>query len=195
MNLYIAPYNPNNSLRKNELITAILLNCSLNFINNIFLFQDTLSIDVKHDKIININLNYRPTFQDVINYSNTLQSNINIICNADISLTNTFKNISINDNDFYCITRYDNNILFKMASCSQDTWCWKNKCKIKDANFYFGILGCDNTVAGLAKKCGYTVTNPCKKYKTNHHHQSNIREYDETTRLPRENYLTGLRPI
>lgn len=195
MNLYIPSYLPCNSIRENELKEAIYINCNLDFIENIFLFQEKKSsLNIEHKKITNISFDKRPTFQDVINYSNILTSNINIICNADISLTDTFKSISINNNDFYCITRYDNNVLFYMAACSQDTWCWKDKCKIENANFYFGILGCDNTLANLAKKCGYIVSNPSKKYITNHHHMSNIREYNEDTRLPRKNYMTGLTP-
>lgn len=194
MNLYIAPYLPKDSVREEELKTAIYTNCNLSFVNNVFLFQESVPLEINHNKVININLNKRPTFQDLINYSNSLNCYINIICNADISLTETFKHITIEDNDFYCLTRYDNNELFYMASCSQDTWCWKNKCKITNANFYFGILGCDNTFAKLAQMHEYRVSNPSKKYKTNHHHLSNIREYDESSRLPRENYLVGLRP-
>jgi hypothetical protein len=50
---------------------------------------------------------------------------------------------------------------------------WRGKTRVKNCDFYFGILGCDNKVAYEAKKAGYRVTNPA--YRVQGVSQSQVR--------------------
>jgi hypothetical protein len=58
------------------------------------------------------------------------------------------------------------------------------KTRIKNCDFYLGILGCDNRVAYEAKKAGYRVTNPAYKYRAYHNHRSGVRTH-RGKRLPK----------
>jgi len=189
MNIFVEYFSHKNSLRKNEIDQSILKNLSFDFIKNYYIFCEKNSIEDCKNLVNNnikakiILVNNRCTFQYIFDYSNTINLNdkkINITLNNDIELTESFKNIIINDNDFYCLSRWESltdthPFCYKFGD-SQDVWIWKGINKIKTANFYFGILGCDNSLAHIAKKSNYNVSNPSYTYKAKHNHKSNIRE-------------------
>lgn len=195
INLYFEYYSHKIQQRKKEIDDCIIHNLKLNF-NNFYIFcptehkQELLKIIDNQNNITIIEDDARKTFQDIFDFSNTKNGAINITLNNDIKLTDNIVCVNIADNDFYCLSRWESeNDLqpFCHRTCdSQDVWIWKNKNKITNANFYFGILGCDNKLALLAREAGYAVKNPAYTYKTFHNHSSSIREgsRDVTLRLP-----------
>lgn len=197
INIFIEYFSHKNYLRKNEIDNSILKNLSLHFIENFFIFCEPDSIEdckkiTQNTKAKIILVNSRCTFQYFFDYSNKINLNkeqINIMLNNDIELTQNFENITLNDNDFYCLSRWESvedNAPCFWACNSQDVWLWKNQNKIKNADFYLGIWACDNKLAFLAKEAGYIVTNPSYTYKAYHNHKSSIRDgsADRSLALP-----------
>jgi hypothetical protein len=131
----------------------------------------------------------RTTFQERFTFANSVtgEDDINILMNADIILTESFREINPSANDFYCISRWEPGAKHPFRherGDSQDVWVWRGKTRIKNCDFYFGILGCDNKVAYEAKKAGYRVTNPAYKYRAYHNHRSGVRTH-RGKRLPK----------
>lgn len=200
MNIFLEYFSHKNNLRKNEIDLSILKNLSFSFIENYYIFcekdsiEDCKNLINNNTKVKIILVDTRCTFQYIFNYSNKINLNdkkINITLNNDIELPENFKNIIINDNDFYCLSRWENltneHPFNHIKGNSQDVWVWKGDNRINNANFYFGILGCDNKLAYLAQEIGYNVINPSYTYKCKHNHLTNIRttSIDKNLRIPK----------
>jgi len=195
INLYFEYYSHKIKERKKEIDDSIAHNLKLN-LTNFYIFcpiqykEELLKLVNNKNNVIIIEDNSRKTFQDIFEFSNTKTGTINITLNNDIMLNDNIINVNISDNDFYCLSRWESrsdSYPFAYRTCdSQDVWIWKNKNKIINANFYFGILGCDNKLALLAKEVGYDVKNPAYTYKVFHNHASSVRDgsRDVTLRLP-----------
>lgn len=185
MNYYVEYWKSPNKKRNDEVIETI--NSNLKFFENIFIFSEEEEPRINHKIIISNRITYQFIFDMAID-------GINIFCNSDIFFDETINLVkNIDNEEFYLITRYEkNNKLHKYddpyGGCdSQDTWIWKNKCKIKEANFYIGLPGCDNKIAYFAQKAGYRLKNPAKDIKTYHNHETYSREGTSanlTLRLP-----------
>jgi hypothetical protein len=148
------------------------------------------SIDIV-DRVSNVSLYLpeRATFQDIFEYANLVSKpdDINILINADIMLTRSFREINPGENDFFCISRWEPGAKHPFRherGDSQDVWVWRGKTRVKNCDFYLGILGCDNRVAYEAKKAGYRVTNPAYRYRAYHNHRSGVRTH-KGKRLPK----------
>jgi hypothetical protein len=127
---------------------------------------------------IQINNPTRMTYQDIFDKINasTKDDDVNVISNLDIYFDDSILILNkITTNQFVALSRYD---IFADGSIhfdgpkqfSQDTWAWRGKNKIKNANFYLGIYACDNRIAAEAQLAGYEVFNPCLSIKTYHLH-------------------------
>jgi len=127
---------------------------------------------------IQLNSSKRMTYQNLFDEINnrTNDDDINVISNLDIYFDDSITILNkIKQNQFIALSRYD---IFADGSIhfdgpkqfSQDTWAWRGKNKIKNADFYLGIYACDNRIAAEAQLAGYDVTNPCKSIKTYHLH-------------------------
>lgn len=196
INLYCEYYSHKNLQRKKEIDESIEHNLKLNFITSYYIFcsseykDELLKLICSNNKVNVIEDNRRKTFQDIFDFANTNHANINITLNNDIKLGETIASVNLSDNDFYCLSRWESktdiNPFCHKSGDSQDIWIWKQKNKIQNANFYFGILGCDNKLAYLAKQVGYNVKNPSYTYKNYHNHNSSIRDgsRDKSLRLP-----------
>lgn len=186
MNFYTEYYCCSSKKRQEEIDFVLKHTISLSFLHHVYIFTNNHDINNcnaiinSHNKVTVISSDQRKTFQDIFNFANSVSdiSTINIVSNNDILLTHSFHNLNIADTDFYAISRFESmyhKCPFRyQESDSQDTWVWKGLNKITDANFYFGILGCDSALAFLAKQ-HYTITNPAFTYKSIHHHKSNFR--------------------
>lgn len=187
MNYYVEYWDCNNEERNNEVINVINSNINSNLFSKIFVYSKNKEPRI-NSEIINSD---RITYQFIFDNS---EDGINILANSDILFNETIKLVkNISDTDFYALTRYEcNNMVHKYddpykGSDSQDVWIWKNKCKIKNANFYLGLPGCDNKIAYYAKIHNYDVKNPALSIKTYHEHRSNVRDgssCDLSKRLP-----------
>lgn len=185
MNIFVEYFNHQNNKRKKEIDETLSSNISFDFVSNFYVFSN--SADVKeinklnhNGKIKNIIVENRCTFQQIFDFANsvTQEEEINITMNNDIILEKSFENISIPKECFFTISRWENNSErpFCHRTCdSQDLWVWQGKNNIKNCDFYFGILGCDNKLAYIAEEFGYIVRNPSYKYICRHNHTSKVR--------------------
>lgn len=175
MNYYVEYWESDDTDRNNEIISCINKNILSGFFDNIFVFSEKKQQKINADIIIS----ERITYQKIFNFDN---SGVNILANSDIQFDGTINLANkIKSNEFYGLTRYEKDgKLHKhddpyMGYDSQDVWIWKDKCLIKNGDFYLGVPGCDNKIAFLAENFGYTVKNPSMSIKTYHCHDSNIR--------------------
>jgi len=196
MNVFVEYFNHKNLIRKKEIEDTLKINMQLNFINKFYVFtnkkdsEELKKINV-NSKAVNVVIDERCTFQQVFDFANsvTKEEEINITMNNDIILENSFKNINIPKECFFAISRWEKNTThpFCHRTCdSQDLWVWKGINNIKNCNFYFGLLGCDNKLAHIAEENGYITRNPSYSYKCYHNHDSQIRidSSNKALRLP-----------
>lgn len=145
---------------------------------------------VDHPKVINIDCE-RPTYQDFLKEARRLGFDYTIIANSDIYFDETInwiKQINI-DKTMLALSRYDVDIhgakkLFAYE-WSQDTWIFKDLPESTEiGRYWLGLPGCDNKFAYDVGVCGFGVINPSRDIRTLHIHNSNIRNYGESDRLP-----------
>ena len=187
MNYYVEYWDCGNEERNIEVIDCINRNIKSNFFKNIFIFSEKEEKRLLKQTILSKRITYQYIFDNAID-------GINIFCNSDMEFDETIKLAeNINENEFYALTRYEDDMMLHKNDDpykgydSQDVWIWKNKCKIKNANFYLGLPGCDNKIAYYAESYGYNVKNPSLSIKTYHKHITNIRDgssADLSKRLP-----------
>ena len=187
--------------RKLEVIESIKENSSLEQIEQILLFSDRVSeedikILEKLPKVKIIKMPHRCRFSDLFSYANNnLSGKKCIVCNNDISFTDSLEHIQETniDNMFLCLTRWDlledGSIEFKQPKQSrkhsQDSWIFKAPLPqkmINDGDIFFGKPGCDNMIAYLAVVSGMLVLNPSELIISKHHHLSNSRNYKQNKR-------------
>ena len=175
MNYYTEYWASDNLIRNKEVIDCINKNIESKLFNNVFVFSEKKENSINTDIILSERITYQRIFDNSI-------EGINIFANSDIEFDETINlALNIQDNEFYALTRYESDgKLHKhddpyRGFDSQDTWIWKNDSKIKNANFYLGIPGCDNKIAYYAELYGYIVKNPALSIKTHHKHISDIR--------------------
>lgn len=146
-------------------------------------------------KLKQIITNKRLTYKDVFDFANinASESSTIILANNDISFCLTsFDNINyvLQDNSNTVIALSRNEMIegtkeyttFTNAN-SQDVWIYSGFMKkydkdadvYKEADFYFGISGCDNRIAYILSERGYRLRNLPFDIVTLHHHKSNFR--------------------
>jgi len=175
MNYYVEYWDCGDEARNKEIIDCINLNIKSGFFSNIFIFSCKREDKINHD----ITLADRITYQHIFDLK---IPGINILANSDILFDESILLANkIQENEFFCLTRYEYdgrlhkyNDTYK-GSDSQDVWIWKDMCKIKNADYYLGVPGCDNKIAYEAELSDYNVKNPSMSIKTYHKHESNIR--------------------
>ena len=187
MNYYVEYWDCGNEERNIEVIDCINTNIKSNFFKNIFIFSEKEEKRLLKQTILGKRITYQYIFDNAID-------GINIFCNSDMEFDETIKLAeNINENEFYALTRYEDDMMLHKNDDpykgydSQDVWIWKNKCKIKNANFYLGLPGCDNKIAYYAESYGYNIKNPSLSIKTYHKHITNVRDgssADLSKRLP-----------
>ena len=155
--------------------------------NDLLSFVKHLPISKTSIKLLECSRNV--TYNEIFGVCNTLYSSkddINVLANSDIQYDESIKLADkITSDDFYCLTRYNDDVLFwnleldyvpKCGSDSQDVWIWRGKNKIKTTiDIYLGVPGCDNRISYEALKCGYIVSNPSLSIKTHHKHTTNLK--------------------
>lgn len=189
-------YKPKWKQRRNEINDCLNNNLNNKYIDEIHLFvegdQDFEKIFPNNknlNKIHKITLKDRLSFKDAFEYSNKNLSNsaIKILSNSDIYFNDTLKEIHNNlldDKHVLALTRHNfnkkNKKIIKQAapSSSQDSWAWKGKMTLDPDDKYYkkdgiklGYWGCDNYIANLFKKAGYSVSNPCQSIISIHLHE------------------------
>lgn len=166
--------------RNKEFAEALKKNIDCEHIDKIVLFYEN-SLDEYPDisyspKIEIAYTKKRMTFGDYFTYcNNNFNDNICVVANSDIYFDDSIKHVySMNENDFLCITRWNNGILQGHSAYSQDVWVFRKK--IPDnmmcyCDFQLGKQQCDNRVAFLAMRSGFNIINPCYLVKCHHLHK------------------------
>jgi hypothetical protein len=141
-----------------------------------------------HINFVRMNSNIRMTYQNFIDFINekTSEDDVNVIANADIIFDDTVKILNnITNEHFVALSRRELQsdgtsipLAEYVAKWSQDVWAWRGKSRIFGADFYLGILGCDNRIAYEAKNTGYKVINPSYAVFAHHNHLSGIHNAD-----------------
>ncbi len=213
-NLFLEYFENSNKARDDEVLKAIHNNITLNIFDKIYIFTESLTINIFNPNVEIIKINERMTFKKMFEYINELSGNdhINVICNNDIYFDNTLLKLKDYDlnNKFLALLRrnvledgtselfeFDKNDCFNRVghrTDSQDAWIFKGYIKVPhNANFYFDILGSNNRIIFLMEELGYNVLNPCYDIYIYHLHLTNSKHYNESDRI-REQCNYDLKP-
>jgi hypothetical protein len=190
INLFIPYYVDKVPARQDEIDKCIRNNRSNASVDRIFIIHDGFPLPAINDVTYCL-IHYRPTYNamfDIIN-SVTGPDDWNVLINSDIYTDETIGLLNkYTHNDFIALARWDvdknGNIKHHNTWDSQDTWAFKGKARKMNADFFQGIAGCDNAIANRAHVAGYNVLNPSKTIKTYHLHNSGVRNYNPSNRVP-----------
>lgn len=156
MILWTSWFNIKDEEHRNEILRSIEVNLENPYIKKLKLLCE-IDFLYEHPKLECIPIKERPTYQTFTDMFDL--NEINTIANSDIvfDYASTAKINQIKPNNAYCITRYQLESDYKspvsewkgtfwqeLSGVSQDAWViYKPKNKIL-ADFYPGILGCEN---------------------------------------------------
>ena len=192
-------YINSNEERQREIRKTLKYNSLNKNINKIYLLNERHYTDeelgVKSDKIIQIVINKRLMYSDIMNFVNEygIEGYI-IISNSDIffdaSVINLKKSILSRNKTVLCQSRYNfeiDNLKYSEIDSgarpdSQDTWIYHSdhnpeKQFRKLFKVPLGKPGCDNKITYLFMICGYECFNEPTKVKSYHYHRIQVRNY------------------
>ena len=182
MNLLVNYFKSKSENRNREYLFALNKNIENEYIKRIFLFVEELSHceGIESEKVTFVEMDSRPTFQDIINYTNKeLKGETCIISNTDIFMDDTLRHVENNNIQglFFLLTRWDvkpdGTIEFydkNNKGWTQDTYIYQSPIGIKNANFFVGLPGQENRLAFLAHESGLNVINPSLLVVIKHFH-------------------------
>ncbi len=198
-------YIDQNQDRQKELNECLKRNIDNKFIDEIIVLIE-YPIDLKENvhlmnkKIKTVLIHSRPfynVFFNLIN-QNTGSKDWNIIANSDIFFDETIGTLSDKYNGLnklcLALTRWDiqkdGSINFLNRRDSQDAWLMQGMVSEKvNGDFTMGQAGCDNAIAERFKRVGYSVINPSKSIKAYHLHNSGVRNYNPSVKVPQPYHL------
>ncbi len=168
-------------------------------IDKMYVFMDIeTKMDHAHskiEKIIFIDMDSRPSFDNIFQFINRVSSedDVNIIANSDIYLDEESIWLIkkwIKENECFALARWDTYFDGKPIHFNRrdtnDVWIFKGKIKdIPDCDFTMGIPGCDNAICERIKRAGYVVKNPSMDIKTYHLHSTGVRNYHGIPPVPK----------
>ena len=186
---------PDTSGRKKEIKQCLRKNLELNCIEKIHLLNERIYSleemglnETESPKIKQYTGYDRLTYQDFFSFiCNSKKEGYYVLCNADIFLDDTLKNIRKSSlsltKSCYALTRFDISSDLKTTElmsleCSQDVWIVHSKW-IKDPksfnsfNITLGVMGCDGTITRTLHLNNFKVFNECFTVKTYHLHNCN----------------------
>jgi hypothetical protein len=207
-------YVPGDSNRRREINYCMKKNIHSGYFDKIFLMNEKIydKFDLREleDPVVQqINLKRRMTYQDVINYTNTIlpEHCYVIIANSDIYFNKSiFSMFNINlHKTLLALLRFDligdlydkdyqQVNIFGPRDDSQDVWVFKKQDGLpSDGGFALGQKGCDNAITGVFLKSKFRILNPAFNIQTIHVHMSNLRTYDQK-RIVYYPYYTMIEP-
>jgi len=177
---------------RNEILRAIELNLENPYIEKLKLICE-IDFSYQHPKLECIKVSERPTYQTFVDM---FESNkINTIANSDIvfDYASTLKINQIQPGNGYVITRHTLDTDYReplsnwkgrywqeASGVSQDAWVLYNPPKKISADFYPGILGCENRFTLSMHNSGLKLFNLGASIKTFHVHKTTERNYPES---------------
>jgi hypothetical protein len=180
--LFTTYYREADEIRRSELELCLLKNIRSSVFDKVYILSEADQLPFVDSRVTMIKVSTRPTFQKIVDTLNSLVSDedIVVVSNTDIYFDRSLQQArDIRVNELWALTRYDvvneSQIQLYISYKSSDAWIFKGKCRIKQADFYFGQLGCDNRFAALAYEYGYNIRNPCLTVVSYHVHGSAVR--------------------
>ena len=188
-------------IRNTEIKKTLYYNANNKYIDKIILLNEKIyseeELGINSEKIIQIPINKRLTYKDVMIYARTLSNSYIVLANSDIFLDYTIDKIKdfgiSQEKKMYCQLRYEFDGCSKLKNCklfgnniirpdSQDTWIFHSNFNVPDImlpvfDFSLGTRGCDNKILYLMKLAGFTCYNDPTSIRTYHLHRSEIRNY------------------
>lgn len=181
IHLYTTFYNEKNESRKAELLACIQKNADNPSIASLTVFNEGDSMTyLKPDKIKDIQISKRPTYNDFISHINnhSTQDDIHIIANTDIFFDEHIAVLEdvLYKNSCFALSRWDttdsDKPLLYNHNDSQDVWIFKGNIKeTLQADFPLGVPRCDNRFLYELEVAGYKVLNPSLSIKAYHMHK------------------------
>lgn len=181
INLYTTFYNEKNESRKKELISCIKKNVNNSHFDSIVIFNEGNSLkELCPEKIVEVQVAKRPTYDDFIGYinSHTSKETIHVIANTDIFFEKeiaVLEYLNLEDTCF-ALARWDTTesrkpLLFNHND-SQDAWIFKGEIqKGLKASYPLGVARCDNRFLYDLELAGYKILNPAFSIKAFHMHK------------------------
>jgi 2-polyprenyl-3-methyl-5-hydroxy-6-metoxy-1,4-benzoquinol methylase len=163
--LFFNYYEDKNPIRKQELLTCL----NKNITNPYF---DIIVLDSPE----------RPTYDFFFQKINRLAApnDISIFCHSDIFFDKTIELASkIEDKEIYMLTKWNWPTYDIIENGESSTWIVKGKIENVYSDFPIGINKSSQRFAYELNKAGYKLSNPAKKIKTFHIHNSNIKNYTD----------------
>ena len=112
---------------------------------------------------------------------------VNIISNLDIFFDESIAQVKeIRANECYALSPWDyknGKAKLRNRNDSQDVWIFLGVPKNIDGGVMMGTPGCDNVMAYNIKQAGYKISNPAKRIRAIHVHETEIRTYKDKDRL------------
>jgi spore maturation protein CgeB len=186
--LFTTYYLSKNNTRKEENKFCLENNIKNSVFTKIYVVsedEEALLTIPEQQKLIKIKTETRPSFTKMLSIMNetNLDNTFFVLANTDIIFDDSLLKIQHFDkNDVLCLSRWDLETNFTIKPYyvqeSQDTWVFCDLPKIlSEADFQFGIPGCDNRFAKVLRDSGYNILNPMKDIVTVHVHLSQFRTY------------------
>jgi len=195
--------------RYQEMKFCLQKNVDNNHIEKIYLLNERIYSDeelgVKNNKIIQIDIKKRLTFEKAFDFARGLEESYCIICNSDIFLDQTVKNLQRGSlakiPSLQALLRYEYNEelplenakIFGPRADSQDTWIIYNtylkNVELSNMNFPMGQGGCDNAITERFYRMGFTIYNEPDMIKTYHYHtEEGTRKWYNEKKVPMPYY-------
>ena len=211
VNIFMQFFIHSNSDRHSEIVTCLQRNAMNPVVTKIYLLNERIytssELGIESDKIVQVLIEKRLRYAYVFQYINqNAISGYNIVMNSDIFVDESISNLFYSglhlQKQMYALLRYEctdlnqyqNSVLFGPREDSQDTWIIHSNFAIRNEElkvfqFEFGKPGCDNKILYLMKLLGYKVLNDPHFIKTYHFHNTQIRDYNNTTDTVPEPYF------
>ena len=200
INLIMQFYIDNDINRHKEILQTLFLNVNNKFINKIYLFNERIytneELGVNSDKIIQININKRLSFENIFDLidEHKIEGFI-VISNSDIFFDRSIERIKQCDllsKNILTLCRYEYKSNINLKDCklfdngrpdSQDVWIFHSTNNINKKyrnifDFYMGKSGCDNKLIYLFQILGYQCYNEPKLVRCYHNHNIPVRNYN-----------------
>jgi glycosyltransferase involved in cell wall biosynthesis len=180
-------YKDKSDVRQEELDRCVSLNCFV-FDKVILLADDNVTVPrliEEDDKVTIFRVSERPTFEMAFSIiSDHNPYGVNVIANTDVYFKQ--EDVALLDNVNWASTALalsrtdefeDGSTSHWFKRDSQDAWVFKGELRV-EADFGFGIPGCDNRIAQIIRDAGYNVYNPCNTIRCYHVHNTAVRNYN-----------------
>lgn len=180
-------YNEANEERRQELITCVQRCLDSPDLDGVYLLcEGNASFPTKHEKLKEIPVSTRPTYEDFFLLANGLSEpgDVLVIGNTDTYPAEGMRSWFEQLQPYQCwaLSRWDitesGEAVHLKRKDSQDNWLFISPIKKNIySKFPLGFCGCDNAIACRIENAGYEISNPSCDVKFYHLHLTGVHNY------------------